>query len=124
MTIAEEFAEHLRSQVDGTVFASKLPAKPDSEDDQWAVVADGGGPAQGGNFLRWRQQVNLRVQYRHRQTKATYEADAPLSAAVASFQLADGTVIDRQVIPITDTDKDAEGRYTASWQVQLTITIK
>src|SRR4051794_28175381 len=53
MSTAEEFAQHLQTVVAGTVYTSKLPAKPDSADDQWSVVADGGEPATGGNFLLW-----------------------------------------------------------------------
>ena len=55
MSTAEEFAQHLQTVVSGTVYTSKLPAKPDSADDQWSVVADGGPPATGGNFLLWKQ---------------------------------------------------------------------
>lgn len=121
LIIARSFAQHLATETGAAVYTSKLPAKPDS-DDQWAVMADGGEPESGGNFLRWRKVVNLRVTYRHKSTKAVYEAEAALLTAVATFQ--PGSVLSRGIVPMTDTDEDAEGRHTASWQVQLTITTK
>ena len=125
MSTAEEFAQHLQTVVDGTVYTSKLPAKPDSADDQWSVVADGGEPATGGNFLLWKQQLNLRVSYRHRKSREVYDANSDLLDAVATFSPTQSpAVLSKTVAPMSDTDEDAEGRHTASWQVQLTISIK
>jgi hypothetical protein len=125
VSTAEEFAEHLATIVSGTVYTSKLPAKPDSADDQWSVVADGGEPATGGNFLLWKQQLNLRVIYRHRKGREVYDANEDLLDAVATFIPTESApVLSRTVAPMSDTDEDPEGRHTASWQVQLTISIK
>jgi hypothetical protein len=125
VSTAEEFAQHLASIVDGTVYTSKLPAKGDSADDQWSVVADGGAVATGGNFLLWKQELNLRVSYRHRKSRSVYDANQDLLDAVATFIPTDSPpVLSRTVAPMSDTDEDAEGSHTASWQVQLTISIK
>jgi len=126
MSTAEEFAQHLQTLVAGTVYTSKLPAKPDSADDQWSVVADGGPVATGGNFLIWKEQHNLRVTYRHRKSSEVYgDPNQDLLDAVATFSPTESlTVLSKTVTPMTDTDMDAEGRHTASWQVQLTISIK
>ena len=125
MSTAEEFAEHLQTVVAGTVYTSKLPAKPDSADDQWSVVADGGLEATGGNVLLWKQQINLRVSYRHRKGREVYDANSDLLDALATFTPTQSPdVLSRTVTPMSDTDEDPEGRHTASWQVQLTISIK
>jgi hypothetical protein len=125
VSTAEEFAQHLQTVVSGTVYTSKLPAKPDSADDQWSVVADGGQAATGGNFLLWKQQLNLRVSYRHRKSREVYDANADLLDALATFLPTQSpAVLSRTIAPMSDTDEDAEGRHTASWQVQLTISIK
>ena len=125
MSTAEEFAQHLQTVVDGTVYTSKLPAKSDSADDQWSVVADGGAAATGGNLLLWKQELNLRVSYRHRKSREVYDANQDLLDAVATFSPTESpAVLSKTVAPMSDTDEDAEGRHTASWQVQLTISIK
>jgi hypothetical protein len=125
VSTAEEFAQHLQTVVSGTVYTSKLPAKGDSADDQWSVVADGGPEATGGNFLIWKQQLNLRVSYRHRKSREVYDANQYLLDAVATFLPTESpAVLSRAVAPMSDTDEDVEGRHTASWQVQLTISIK
>ena len=125
MSTAEEFAQHLQTVVSGTVYTSKLPAKSDSADDQWSVVADGGVAATGGNFLLWKQQLNLRVSYRHRKSREVYDANSDLLDAVATFSPTESpALLSRTVVPMSDTDEDAEGRHTASWQVELTISIK
>jgi hypothetical protein len=125
VSTAEEFAQHLQTVVAGTVYTSKLPAKSDSADDQWSVVADGGSPATGGNVLLWRQQQNLRVAYRHRKSREVYDANADLLDAVSTFSPTQSpAVLSKSVAPMSDTDDDAEGRHTASWQVELTISIK
>jgi hypothetical protein len=126
VSTAEQFAQHLASQVDpGKVYTSKLPARPESADDQWSVVADGGEGETGGNILRWKRVVNLKVSYRHRSSKAVYDADAVLLASATSFQATQsGSVLSVAVVPMSDTDEDSEGRHTASWQVQLIITTK
>ena len=125
MSTAEVFAQHLQTIVSGTVYTSKLPAKGDSADDQWSVVADGGVAATGGNFLLWKQQLNLRVSYRHRKSREVYDANSDLLDAVATFLPTESpALLSRTVVPMSDTDEDAEGRHTASWQVELTISIK
>ena len=125
MSTAEEFAQHLQTIVSGTVYTSKLPAKSDSADDQWSVVADGGVAATGGNFLLWKQQLNLRVSYRHRKSREVYDANSDLLDAVATFSPTESpALLSRTVVPMSDTDEDAEGRHTASWQIELTISIK
>ena len=125
MSTAEEFAQHLQTVVSGSVYTSKLPAKSDSADDQWSVVADGGVAATGGNILLWKQQLNLRVSYRHRKSREVYDANSDLLDAVANFSpVSSPAVLSRTVAPMSDTDEDSEGRHTASWQVQLTISIK
>ena len=125
MSTAEEFAQHLQTVVAGIVYNSKLPAKPDSADDQWSVVADGGLEATGGNIMLWKQQVNLRVAYRHRKGREVYDANGDLLDALATFTPTQSPdVLSRTVTPMSDTDEDPEGRHTASWQVQLTISIK
>jgi hypothetical protein len=125
VSTAEEFAQHLQTVVSGTVYTSKLPAKSDSADDQWSVVADGGVAATGGNFLLWKQQLNLRVSYRHRKSREVYDANSDLLDAVATFLPTESpALLSRTVVPMSDTDEDAEGRHTASWQVELTISIK
>ena len=93
--------------------------------DQWSVVADGGVEATGGNFLLWKQQLNLRVTYRHRKSREVYDANGDLLDAVATFSPTESpALLSRTVVPMSDTDEDAEGRHTASWQVELTISIK
>jgi hypothetical protein len=125
VSTAEEFAQHLQSVVAGTVYTSKLPAKPDSADDQWSVVADGGEPATGGNVLLWKQVINLRVSYRHKKGREVYDANSDLLDALATFLPTESpAVLSRTIAPMSDTDEDSEGRHTASWQVQLTISIK
>ena len=125
MSTAEEFAQHLQTVVSGTVYTSKLPAKSDSADDQWSVVADGGVAATGGNFLLWKQQLNLRVSYRHRKSREVYDANSDLLDALATFSPTESPdVLSRTVTPMSDTNEDPEGRHTASWQVQLAISIK
>ena len=125
MSTAEEFAQHLQTVAAGTVYTSKLPAKGDSADDQWSVVADGGQAATGGNVLLWKQQLNLRVSYRHRKGREVYDANSDLLDALATFTPTQSPdVLSRTVTPMSDTDEDPEGRHTASWQVQLTISIK
>jgi hypothetical protein len=125
VSTAEEFAQHLQTIVGGTVYTSKLPAKSDSADDQWSVVADGGVVATGGNILLWRQEINLRVSYRHRKSREVYNANTDLLDALATFSPTQSpAVLSRTIAPMSDTDEDAEGRHTASWQVQLTISIK
>ena len=96
-----------------------------SADDQWAVIADGGQEETGGNILLWKQPVFLRVTHRHKRTRAVYDADDVLKTALALFQPTESpSVLSKTLIPITDTDEDAEGRHTASWRVQLTIITK
>jgi hypothetical protein len=125
VSTAEEFAQHLQTVVDGTVYTSKLPAKSDSADDQWSVVADGGEVATGGNLLLWKQQLNLRVSYRHRKSREVYDANSDLLDALSTFTPTQSpAVLSRTVAPMADTDEDPEGRHTAFWQVQLTISIK
>jgi hypothetical protein len=125
VSTAEEFAQHLQTVVSGTVYTSKLPAKGDSVDDQWSVVADGGQAATGGNILLWKQELYLRVSYRHRKSREVYDANQDLLDAVATFSPTESpAVLSRTVAPMSDTDEDSEGRHTASWQVQLTISIK
>ena len=125
MSTAEEFAQHLQTVVMGTVYTSKLPAKGDSADDQWSVVADGGQAATGGNILLWKQQLNLRVSYRHRKSREVYDANQDLLDALATFSPTQSTaVLSKTIVPMSDTDEDPEGRHTASWQVQLSISIK
>jgi hypothetical protein len=126
VTLHEEFADHLRSVVGtgATVYTSKLPAKSGGNN-QWSVVADGGTAPTGGNVLLWRQDVVLRVTHRRSSSKDVYDADAVLLTAVGTFlPVQSASVLSRVVTPITDTDQDAEGRQTASWQVTLTISIK
>ena len=125
MSTAEEFAQHLQTVVAGTVYTSKLPAKGDSADDQWSVVADGGQAATGGNVLLWKQQLNLRVSYRHRKSREVYDANQDLLDALATFSPTQSpAVLAKTIVPMSDTDEDPEGRHTASWQVQLSISIK
>lgn len=125
MTTAEEFAIHLGTLVDGTVTTSKLPAKPESADDQWSVVADGGEEETGGNFLTWKQTINLRVSYRHKRTQTVYNAGEDLTEAVATFSPTESpAVLSVTALPMADTDEDAEGRHTASWQVKFTTITK
>lgn len=125
MTTAQEFAQHLATVTGDNVFTSKLPAKPASADAQWSVVADGGEPDSGGNVLLWKRGANLRVTYRHRKTSEVYNANSDLLDAVATFSPSQSPdVLSRTVVPMSDTDEDAEGRHTASWQVQMIIITK
>ncbi len=125
MTTYKEFAEHLATVSGSSVTTSKLPAKPLSADDQWSVRADGAEDEQGGNILLWKLPVNIRVDYRHKRTSQVYDADAVLREALSTFSPTQSpSVLSKTLIPITDTDQDAEGRHTGSWQVKLTIITK
>jgi hypothetical protein len=88
-------------------------------------VADGGVAATGGNILLWKQQLNLRVSYRHRKSREVYDANSDLLGALATFSPTESpAVLSKNIVPMSDTDEDAEGRHTASWQVESTISIK
>lgn len=125
MSTAEEFAQHLAFVTGDDVYTSKLPAKPVSADGQWSVVADAGTPPVGGNFLKWKQDVNLRVTYRHKSAKSVYDQTPALQEALDTFSPTESQpALSKVLTPMSDTDTDAEGRQTGSWQVTITIKLK
>jgi hypothetical protein len=124
--VAQAFAQYLNDQELATLgtnlFLSRLPTP--SKDNQWAVLAEGGNPPTGGNFLQWRKTYNVRVLYRHKSGEALYNADAALQVATNALTELEGRpVLSLGLSPMSDTDTDAEGRHTASWLVAIETTI-
>ena len=124
MSLTTAIADRLTDMVEGTVYVGGLPAKPRSQNAQWAVIAQGGGDPEGGNILLWRQVATFQVRYRHKDGASIYEADGQLRAALAApWTFEEARVLSVTTSPVTDTDEDAEGRHTASWTVQVTLLI-